>query len=191
MKHFMVDLETLDTGPDALVLSVGIVEFDLENNKLGAELYVELNAPNVMNQQTECGRVVSEATVQWWAAQSQEARTLFDKGFGNRVTDLHEGLREISDFIWTQSTQDIDNVKIWGNGAAFDNVILRNLYKAAGMNAPWKFYNDRCFRTMKNLPGARNLAPKFDGVPHNALDDAFNQTTHLLEIYKKCLAHTQ
>jgi exodeoxyribonuclease VIII len=191
MKHFMVDLETLDTGSDALVLSVGIVAFDPNTGETGAEFYIELNSENCMGEQEFCDRTISTATKKWWSEQSPEARMLFHEGFGNRVNYLHDGLRDISNFVWGVSGKDTDNVKMWGNGAAFDNVILRNLYAAADMNPPWKFYNDRCFRTLKNLPGAKDLAPNFKGTPHYALDDAMQQTLHLLEIYKRCLAPSQ
>lgn len=190
MKHFMVDLETLDTGTDAVVLSVGIVAFDPGTKEMGAEFYVELNDENVLGQQAELNRTISESTVKWWNDQDEDARQLFNEGFGNRVPDLHDGLKAIADYFWRESDHDTDNVKVWGNGAAFDNVILRNLFLAAGLNPPWKFYNDQCYRTMKKLPGAKNLTPKFLGIKHFALDDAVHQTYHLLEIYHKCLVHT-
>ncbi len=33
MKHCMIDLETLDVKPTAVILSIGAVVFDPENNK--------------------------------------------------------------------------------------------------------------------------------------------------------------
>jgi len=68
----------------------------------------------------------------------------------------------------------------WGNSVAFDNVILQSAYEAVGINRPWKHWEDRCYRTMKNIiviePDVR------EGTHHNALDDAIYQTKHLLKI---------
>ena len=69
---------------------------------------------------------------------------------------------------------------IWGNGAAFDNVVLASAFRATGMQVPWAFWNDRCYRTVKSL--FSNVKLKRSGTHHNALDDAVTQAKHLLEI---------
>lgn len=67
--------------------------------------------------------------------------------------------------------------KMWGNGAAFDNAILANAYRAAGIKQPWELWNDRCYRTIcAYYPGCPRNQP---GTPHNALDDARSQAEHL------------
>ena len=58
----------------------------------------------------------------------------------------------------------------------------RNAYTRMNMDAPWKHFGDRCFRTMKNLGGARNLAPPHEGHIHNALVDARQQAKWLCNI---------
>ena len=66
---------------------------------------------------------------------------------------------------------------VWGNGATFDNVILRNAYQKTGLDCPWPFWQDRCYRTLKNL------APDIDrpelGTLHQALNDATVQAQHM------------
>ena len=42
MNHIMLDLETLDTSPSAVVLSSGAVAFDPYTNALGDRFYVEM-----------------------------------------------------------------------------------------------------------------------------------------------------
>lgn len=74
-------------------------------------------------------------------------------------------------------------VKVWGNGANFDNVILTESYRACLVARPWGTFDDACFRTLKNL--GRDLgiaAPAFKGVKHNALDDAKHQARHAITI---------
>jgi exodeoxyribonuclease VIII len=68
----------------------------------------------------------------------------------------------------------------WGNGASFDNVIMDNAYRAVNMTRPWLPWEDRCYRTMKNLVNIP--IDKREGVYHNALDDALTQAKHLMKI---------
>ena len=53
-----------------------------------------------------------------------------------------------------------------------------------GRDVPWKHYNERCFRTMKNLPGAKSLCPPHDGTQHNALVDARQQALWLVNMLR-------
>ena len=57
---------------------------------------------------------------------------------------------------------------------------LSDAYDRAQLPRPWKYYNDRCYRTVKNL---RPDVPMIrGGTHHNALDDAKSQATHLMAI---------
>ena len=75
------------------------------------------------------------------------------------------------------------NQGVWGNGASFDNVILANAYEALGRRAPWQFWQDRCFRTVKSMYPKLELARL--GTYHNALDDAKWQTEYLLALHRQ------
>ena len=76
----------------------------------------------------------------------------------------------------------VRNVCIWGNGAAFDNVILRTAYERLGLKAPWNFWDDRCFRTVKALHPEVEYVKS--GAAHNALDDAKNQALYLMKVLR-------
>jgi exodeoxyribonuclease VIII len=71
---------------------------------------------------------------------------------------------------------------VWGNGADFDLPILSAAYVAAGFGGPpWKPYNGRCYRTLKNLrPDVPR--PERRGTAHNALDDAVFQAEHAIAL---------
>jgi hypothetical protein len=75
------------------------------------------------------------------------------------------------------------NCKVWGNGAGFDNVLIEALYRNIGKGAPWKFWDSRCFRTLKALLPADKTV-KHD-VAHNALQDAIDQAEVAVVILKK------
>jgi hypothetical protein len=76
-------------------------------------------------------------------------------------------------------------LKMWGNSARFDLGIVEAAYIAVGKEVPWAFYNERCYRTIKNLPAARDVPLQRYGTHHNALDDAISQALHLNAINRK------
>ena len=183
-SHIMLDLETLDTGPRSVVTSIGAVAFDPHVSGpagLGDKFYVELTDDLITQQRM--GRTISGETVVWWMRQGQAAQQLFTPNTdGNvRVRDMTENaLNRFAEFIEANGARD---VQLWGNGADFDNIILGSLYEDLGMKKPWSYSRNRCFRTMKNLPGAGHFPRQ--GTHHNALDDAFTQAQHLQAIYQR------
>lgn len=77
-----------------------------------------------------------------------------------------------------------EETRVWGNGAAFDNVILRRAYERTSresMKAPWPHWNDRCYRTIKGLYG-HQVKIERTGTHHHALDDAASQARHLIRM---------
>ena len=185
MNNIMLDLETLDTGSDAVVIGIGAVVFDPESRKLGDTFYVEMS--DDIDAQQRLGRTISGSTLTWWMGQSTEAKAIFSKdGVSPDIRiPTYDALQKFKSFVEANGA---GTAMLWGNGANFDNVILRNLYSAFGMVAPWKFYNDRCHRTVKDLATTLHN-PEFQdriGTHHNALDDAITQAVHLQRAFK-CL----
>ncbi|MCZ8725115.1 3'-5' exoribonuclease, partial [Escherichia albertii] len=84
-------------------------------------------------------------------------------------------LSELSHFI-NRHAGNTKYLKVWGNGATFDNVILRGAYERAGQICPWAYWNDHDVRTIVTLGRSIGFDPKmdmpFDGERHNALADA-------------------
>lgn len=169
-----VDLETMGNGPDAAIIAVGAVEFSLETGQLDQEFYEVVD----LESSVAAGGTITPSTILWWMQQSDAARKVFErKGEHIETTLCH--------FTgWLYALNGVRNVCLWGNGAAFDNVILRSAYERLGLKAPWHFWSDRCFRTVKALhpapEGFENL-----GTDHNALDDAKNQARYLIEVLKR------
>lgn len=163
-EDVMIDLETLGTGPGCIVLSIGAVAFNPEKKELGPEFYQVFNTNNQWN----FGLRKDADTVEWWESQTDEAREVFEQAkHGGEA--LRDGLLRFNGWL---SQFDSEKVCIWGNGADFDNAILQYLYRHIGMLLPWKFWNNRCFRTLYGE--FRDLYPKpfRKGIYHNALDDA-------------------
>ena len=171
MKHIMLDLETMGTVPGCVVLSIGAVFFD--QNGLGKEFYQVVSRAHSQ----ELGLKESADTQAWWARQSPAARKVIEDAEAKDAPTLHAALDAFTKFLKLDT-----NVKVWGNGADFDNPILACAYDVAALKQSWIAWNGRCYRTLKNIaPG-----PKLErvGTYHNALDDAKSQALHAIQLFK-------
>lgn len=168
--HVMIDLETLDVRPEAVVLSIGIALFEPNDpSKAPIEGYYGVLDKGA---QADVGRTVSQSTLDWWSQQSPQARTVLTAVQKPVTAVLKSVIKKIE---W-------DAVEgVWGNGASFDNAMLKSLFADFGMELPWMFYHDRCHRTVKALHErqfGRSNFPR-QGTHHNALDDAMHQAREL------------
>ena len=168
MQDVMLDLETMGNGPQAAIIAIGAVEFDIQAQQIGERFYKVIDLESAV----ACGGVMDASTVLWWMKQSDAARSAFDRG-GESIAAV---LQQFA--AWMENRAPRDDVRVWGNGAAFDNVILASAYRRNGTRQPWQFLNDRCYRTMK----AQHPAVKMqrNGTHHNAVDDAESQARHLI-----------
>lgn len=170
MKDVMVDLETMGNGSQAAIIAIGAVEFDRETGELGEEFYTTVD----LESSVAYGGVMDASTVLWWMQQSDAARAAFKR----KGAPVGEALIQFEK--WLEARAPKKEMRVWGNGATFDNVILRSAFVNAMLPVPWMYYNDRCYRTLKN---ERPEVPFSNfGVAHNALDDAKAQAMHLFAI---------
>lgn len=171
LKNVMVDCESLGTTASAVILSIGAVRFDLESDQISDDgFYASVSIESNL----DLGRRVQEDTLLWWLKQPAAALQVFHE----EKIELGTALEDFSDWIGT------DDHCMWSNGADFDLPMLAHAYRQVGIEAPWKFWNNRCFRTYKNLPGAKNIRTEAVGVKHNALSDAHQQAVTVQAIYK-------
>lgn len=163
MRDVMIDLETLGTTADAVILSIGAVKFDLNSDQIQDEAFY---ASVSVDSNLESKRRISEDTLLWWLKQESAAQAVFFEP----KQHLTDALVELSDWIAD------DKCMVWSNGADFDLPMLAHAFTNAGVEIPWKFWNSRCVRTYKGLPVAkRTTIPVFNGVKHNAMADAYHQ----------------
>ena len=173
----MMDIETLDTRPSAVVISIGVVLFNRREPGVSMkELNLKFGTKGFRDEQIDMGRTVDKDTVRWWKQQDADAKRIFKQA---NVESMEDALNKLTAFL----TQGDTNFLIWGNGSDFDNTIVSSLYESFGMEAPWKFWNNRCFRTFKGEHGHITRPPEFQGVKHDAVDDARQQALYLQAIY--------
>ena len=179
--HLMIDLETMGTNSNAPIVVIGAVFFDPQTGEIGPIFYVVISLVDAMDK----GAVPDGSTIEWWLAQSSEARSAT---LVNQIP-LDDALLQLREFIDENSGEFF--VRVWGNGASFDNVILRRSYERQGIPCPWRYCNDRDVRTIVDLGkaidfDARTAIP-FEGVRHNALDDARHQAKQVSAIWQKLI----
>ncbi|EPA5480415.1 3'-5' exoribonuclease [Escherichia coli] len=176
--HLMIDLETMGKNPDAPIISIGAIFFDPQTGDMGPEFSKTIDLETA-------GGVIDRDTIKWWLKQSREAQSAI-------MTDeipLDDALLQLREFIDENSGEFF--VQVWGNGANFDNTILRRSYERQGIPCPWRYCNDRDVRTIVELGkaidfDARTAIP-FEGERHNALDDARYQAKYVSAIWQKLI----
>ncbi|MFA7963010.1 3'-5' exoribonuclease domain-containing protein, partial [Escherichia coli] len=176
--HLMIDLETMGKNPDAPIISIGAIFFDPQTGDMGPEFSKTIDLDTA-------GGVIDRDVIKWWLKQSREAQSAI-------MTDeipLDDALLQLREFIAENSGEFF--VQVWGNGANFDNVILRRSYERQGIPCPWRYCNDRDVRTIVELGkaidfDARTAIP-FEGERHNALDDARYQAKYVSAIWQKLI----
>lgn len=163
--NFMIDIETLGSTPGSVITSIGAVRFDLAGTH--ESFYYRIDPETCI----AAGLTIDVSTVLWWMKQSDEARA----EFGKPAEPLEEVLHHLTAFLC-----DGYGVAVWGNSAGFDCGLLAAAYRATGIPVPWRFTNERCYRTLKamfpHIPLTRT------GTHHNALDDATTQALHAIDI---------
>ncbi|EFJ1127622.1 exonuclease [Escherichia coli] len=176
--HLMIDLKTMGKNPDAPIISIGAIFFDPQTGDMGPEFSKTIDLETA-------GGVIDRDTIKRWLKQSREAQSAI-------MTDeipLDDALLQLREFIDENSGEFF--VQVWGNGANFDNTILRRSYERQGIPCPWRYYNDRDVRTIVELGKAIDFdvrtAIPFEGERHNALDDARYQAKYVSAIWKKLI----
>jgi exodeoxyribonuclease VIII len=170
----MIDLETWSTQPNALIVSIGACVFDPKGSDVGERFHVAIE-PRSMP-----GRHIDTSTILWWM--SAEHTAAREAWLAERKVDAYSALTGLSRWVRDQqiAAESTEEVKVWGNGAAFDNVILASAYRDLGIEPFWSYWNDRCYRTLKAL--APQVRIQRSGTHHNSLDDAVDQARHLQRI---------
>ncbi|HCN5057148.1 TPA: 3'-5' exoribonuclease, partial [Escherichia coli] len=121
--HLMIDLETMGKNPDAPIISIGAIFFDPQTGDMGPEFSKTIDLETA-------GGVIDRDTIKWWLKQSREAQSAI-------MTDeipLDDALLQLREFIDENSGEFF--VQVWGNGANFDNTILRRSYERQGIPCP-------------------------------------------------------
>lgn len=158
----MLDLETLGTRPDTVILTLGAVKFNPFTDEIYGDktLYIK---PDV-DEQLTMHRTIDEDTVAWWGKQSTE---VYEEAMGTegRIV-IEEFLNQLCKFI-------VGADRIWCQGPVFDIAILENLMRQTGRPIPWVFWRIRDSRTLLQALGDSRDPNRAQA--HNAMADCIYQ----------------
>ena len=161
----MIDLETLGTKPNSVILSIGAVAFD--ENGIHDEFYVNVDLENSM----ALGFSIDPSTVYWWLKQSSEAGAVL----GKNLTIADKAIKEFCSFVCRNEPSEV-----WANSPSFDCVMLKSYFNKCDHGEPWAFWIERDYRTFLSLTSASRVYPS---IAHNALEDAKAQAQTLINFW--------
>ena len=171
--EMMFDLETLDTIPSAVVLSIGAVVW-ANSYKEGLDerqWHLVDSFHRILDFEDQLlYRTVSASTLMWWMQQGDEAKA---EAFGPDRTPVDEALMKMKAIA---NTWNIDH--FWANPATFDFPIWEDL--AGGLDGvPWTYRQRHDVRTLIDEASYsvrdHKLDPAVQGVPHAPVYDCLYQ----------------
>jgi len=183
---FVFDIETLDTGSEAVILSMACIHFDdinksLEYMKENA-FFVKLDASD---QYKRLKRTFSQSTIDWWKKQCENARNVSYKPDINDIK-LEDGIEALRD--WTNKFNEKDSW-VWARGS-LDQVVLESACTDCNVEPVFHYARWRDVRTavdfMYNTTNGycKVEYPDFDSflhiTKHNPVDDCLFDALQLL-----------
>jgi len=159
----MIDLETLGTLPGSVFKQIGWALFDeRRENPIVESGRIDVDRVDAMRE----GLTTSQATLHWWERQGEAAKAAMEAP-GIPLRDALSELRRIHNRA--------QPYRVWGNGPGFDMALLEYAYATVmEQEAPWKFWNSRCVRTIiEHCP--RPIAKYKPEIPHDGESDAIAQ----------------
>ena len=170
--HATIDLETIDTRPQATVLSLGAVKFNPFND---SEPYDELYFKICIDDQDRLGRTTSDSTIEWWSKQDPK---IMEEAFDQEgAITVEEALSKINKFV-------VGVDVLWGQGYGFDYTIIEDMYRSLSKPIPYNFWQVRDSRTLFSVC-KEDPRKKIQNDLHNALADAYYQSKAIQMAYKE------
>lgn len=162
MNHVMVDLETLSTRVDGVVLSIGAVTFSPWGTGYGRPFHESISASD----STRRGMRVDSSTFAWWLEQGATARqAIADKMSGDLPHSIATAVTRFATWLPV-------NPVIWGFGSDVDVARLQGLFERCETKTPWHYRDVRCLRTLGALIDPMQVLRPSPQVAHDALADA-------------------
>ena len=173
MNDLMIDIETLGTDIDSVILSISAVQFNLKSGDIGNEFHVDIDAKSCV----KAGLTMSVDTIMWWFEQDKEAQMEIVKSYKSGLAiDLKSALEKFNE--WINGNFDTSRVNTWGNSNRFDIGIIIYSMKKCDIVPIWKFWNEKDVRTLSGLAPRFKRDEVFNGVKHYGIDDCKFQISY-------------
>ena len=127
-----LDLETMDTGPEAAVLAIGARIFTIDGPSKGFEVFINQGLAAQFG-------TTSMDTIKWWNKQDP---LVYEQVFGGKLHPA-DAVHQFMQFVSVHAPE-----TVWANSPSFDCTILRHLCKQVNLTFPFHFTMERDFRTL-------------------------------------------
>ena len=192
MLEAMIDLETLDTRPSAVVLSVGLVIWETMYNPPSDALSYDIRERFMrvlnMEEQFTRGRTVSQSTFLWWQRQDPMARAEAFHPVRQPCAQVLTELRDCVDKYADLSVGDTGINAFWASPVAFDLPIWEDLAMTFSNFVPWRYnqrYDVRTVVREANLSVREHEDSTLVGTPHTPVYDCEWQISLLIAARQK------
>lgn len=174
----MIDIESLDTSPYCVILTIGVVRFDPRGDGVVEKLELR---PTLEDQTEIYNRIINDDTIRWWSEQSPAA--LEEAMSDDNRMSLKDCMEVLYKFCWNRRA-------IWSHGAPFDVVAMETAMRQTLTDRPnpipWPFYTVRDTRTLFEIAGVK-LKDGGHKTSHKAVEDAERQAIVVQSAYKKLM----
>lgn len=172
----MIDIESLDTSPNCVILTIGAVRFDPRGSGVVEKLELR---PTLEEQTEQFNRVINDDTLRWWGEQSADA---IEEAMGDRDRmPFRDCMEALYKFCWNRRA-------VWSNGAGFDIVAMESAWRNLDMRIPWPYYTVRDTRTLYEIAGVSLKDKKYGSkTTHKAVEDAEHQAIVVQDAYMKLM----
>lgn len=189
--HVMIDIETLGTKQDAVILQIAAIGF-----AKGGRDSIGFTVDVTIQDQLDLGRTIDPVTVAWWIDKTNPSAR--ENVFGRNKSmpySLKEALKLLNEYIEKYLLNDTKNNtpedRIWANSPSFDLAIIRNAMESCGITPCWKYWQEADYRTLKYIGSVNNIDYKIDPtlankIPHCAMDDASVQSDYVTSFLLEC-----
>lgn len=161
--HVMLDIETLSTRANAIILEVGFALFETGSDGVNENSAWRLDLTEQFR-----NRHFALGTFEWWLERSDAARRAAFLGAPRvSIPDF------LSDFCIHIPWHNVTGV--WSHGAGFDIPILDDLHKQHNRVVPWHYRTSRDTRTVFWLAGMNASDMVKSELAHSAESDAVAQ----------------
>lgn len=187
-----LDLETLGTVPDAVVLEIGAVPFDPNGSDTVETLLPRARQFTLpIQSQLDAGRKVDAGALQFWLGRrSSCVECMFERVAAQDRLFPHYS-HSLDRFLeWCLAEFNVLSAppaaRSWANSPSFDHVKLRGLLESCKRTVPLvlSYRHERDVRTLRDFCGVVDF--QMPGlVAHDAVHDAIYQALLVQEAHKK------
>lgn len=177
----MIDIETLSTKENAVILSIGAIPFSLKDSLIAPEKEW-LTAGFDVDLQIGFGSNISADTLRWWTQYPDNFKTALS------AKDTHG----LFDYMMPKLLSRMrGSFNVWANPPSFDVNILSNYCRLANqtklllreptIDDAWLLNRTKCVATVKNLLGKEIISKINNKSAHDPLADCEFQIAILFE----------